>query len=85
MLFNKFFFRLSIRALVATIAYSRTKLCDVAQMANFGDILHPVFSANRMQHVLDLHAKFALRPIGVNPAGDTGDVSPPRKLDCGGR
>jgi len=36
-------------------------LCDGAQMAIFGDFLHPVFSASRVQHVLDLHPKFALR------------------------
>jgi len=30
-------------------------------MANvFGNFLHPVFSASRVQHVLDLHPKFAL-------------------------
>jgi len=28
----------------------------------FGDFLHPVFSASRMQHISDLHSKFALRP-----------------------
>jgi len=34
------------------------------------------FQANSRRHLR----------IGVNPAGDTGDVSPPpRKLDCGGR
>jgi len=28
----------------------------------FGDFLRPVFSASRVQHVSDLHLKFALRP-----------------------
>ena len=28
----------------------------------FGDILGPAFSASRVQHVSDLHPKFALRP-----------------------
>jgi len=28
----------------------------------FGDFLCPVFSASRVQHVSDLHLKFALRP-----------------------
>jgi len=28
----------------------------------FGDNLHPVFSVSRVQHVSDLHSKFALRP-----------------------
>jgi len=40
--------------------YSLTKLCDGAQMASFGDILRPVFSASRMQHASDLRLKFAL-------------------------
>ena len=40
--------------------YSPTKLCDGAQMAIFGDFLRLVFSANRVQHVSDLHPKFAL-------------------------
>jgi len=31
----------------------------------FGDFLRPVFSASRVQHVLDLHPKFALRPHHV--------------------
>ena len=44
---------------------NRTKLCDGAQMAIFGDILHPVFSASRMQQISDLHSKFALRPHHV--------------------
>ena len=31
----------------------------------FGDFLHPVFAASRVQHVSDLHLKFALRPHHV--------------------
>jgi len=31
----------------------------------FGDFLRPVFPASRMQHVSDLHPKFALRPHHV--------------------
>jgi len=31
----------------------------------FDDFLHPVLSASRMQHVSDLHLKFALRPHHV--------------------
>jgi len=35
-------------------------------MANFWQFfLHPVFSASRMQHISDLHSKFALRPHHV--------------------
>jgi len=38
------------------------QLCNGAQIANFGYFLHPLFSASRVQHVSDLHPKFALRP-----------------------
>jgi len=31
----------------------------------FGEFLRPVFSASRLQHVSDLHLKFALRPHNV--------------------
>jgi len=31
----------------------------------FGEFLHPVFSVSHMQHVSDLHLKFALRPHHV--------------------
>jgi len=62
LLFNNFF-RLSI--LPSLGRYSPTKSCDGAQMAIFGDYLRPVFSASRVQHVSDLHAKFALRPHHV--------------------
>jgi len=30
-----------------------------------GDFLHPVFSASRVQHISDLHSKFAVRPHHV--------------------
>jgi len=41
------------------LRYSTTKLCYGAKMAIF---LHPVFSASRVQHISDMHSKFALRP-----------------------
>ena len=41
--------------------HSPTTLCDGAQMAIFGDFLHRVFSASRVQQVSDLHLKFTLR------------------------
>jgi len=31
-------------------------------MANFWRFLHPVFLASRMQHIADMHSKFALKP-----------------------
>jgi len=34
-------------------------------MGIFGDVLHPAFSASRVQHVSDLHPKFALGPQHV--------------------
>jgi len=45
--------------------YSPTNLCDGAQMAIFGDFLRPVFEASRVQHISDLHSKFALGPRHV--------------------
>jgi len=38
-------------------------LCDGAQMAIFGDFLGPAFAASRVQHISDLHSKFALGPV----------------------
>ena len=48
--------------------YSPTKLCDGAQMAIFGDFFASCISREPLagvQHVLDLHLKFALRPHHV--------------------
>ena len=45
--------------------YSPTMLCDGAQMAIFASFLRPVFPASRVQHISDLHSKFALRPHHV--------------------
>jgi len=60
LLFNNFF-RLSIHASLPKI-YSPTNLCDGAKMAIF---LGPVFPASRVQHISDLHSKFALGPHGT--------------------
>jgi len=60
-MFNKFFFRLSIHAL-AIRRHSPTKLFDGAEMAIF---LRLVFSASRVQHISDMHSKFALGPHHV--------------------
>ena len=38
-------------------------------MAIFGDFLGPAFAASRVQHVSDLHSKFALRPHHVSKYG----------------
>jgi len=37
----------------------------VPRWQGFDDFLRPVFAASRMQHVLDLHLKLALRPHHV--------------------
>ena len=44
---------------------SPTKLWDGAQLATFGDFLGPAFPASHVQHISDLHSKFALRPQHV--------------------
>jgi len=38
-------------------------------MAIFSEFLRPVFSASRVQHVSDLHLKFAPRPHYVSKYG----------------
>jgi len=35
----------------------------------FGDFLHPVVAASRVQHISDLHSKFALAPHHVPKYG----------------
>ena len=57
LLFNKFFFQLSIHALVVKIQPDK-----VVRWCRDGDYLHPVFSASRVQYISDLNSKFALRP-----------------------
>ena len=55
--------------------YSPTKLCNGAKMAIF---LRPVSSASSVQHISDMHSKFALRPhhvwkYGRHPISDRWD------------
>jgi len=45
--------------------YRPTKLYDGAQMAHFWRFLGPAFSASHVQHISDMHSKFALRPHHV--------------------
>jgi len=59
------FFQLSIRALIEDRARQSCQMVHTAQVANFWRFLHPVFSSSRVQHVSDLHLKFALRPHHV--------------------
>jgi len=66
-MFNKFF-PIVDTCLVANI-YSRTKLYDRALMAIFALFLRPVFPASCVQHISDLHSKFALGPHHVPKYG----------------
>ena len=61
--------------------YSPIKLSDGAKMAIF---LRPVFSASRVQHISDMHSKFALRPhhvwkYGRHPISDRWDLARKKK------
>jgi len=58
------FFLLSICALFAKIWPDK-----FARWCRDGDFLRPVFTASRVQHVSDLHSKFALRPHHVSKYG----------------
>jgi len=61
-MFNKFFS--DCRYMPRLRRYSPAKLCDGAQMAIFW---RPVglFAASRVQHISDMHSKFALKPHHV--------------------
>ena len=59
LLFNKFFQIVNTCLSCEDIAQQS---CDGAQMANFWRFLRPVFSVSHVQHVSDLHPKYALRP-----------------------
>ena len=53
--------------------------CDGAKMAIFGDFFASCISASRVQHISDLHSKFALRPHHVWKYGrQTSSVRPLR-------
>jgi len=64
LLLNKFFSDCRYMPLLRW--YSSTKLWVGAQMATF---LGPVFAASRVQHLSDLHSKFALGPHHVSKYG----------------
>ena len=64
LLFDKFFHRLSIHALVAKIQADK-----FVRWCQDGKILCPVFSARRVQYISDLHSKFALRLHHVRKYG----------------
>ena len=54
------FFLLSIHASAAKIQPDKVVRC-----CQNGDFLRPVFSASSVQHISDMHSKFALRPHHV--------------------
>jgi len=61
---TSFFSRLLIHTLVAKIQPDKVvRWC--ADGGFFCDFLRPEFSASRVQHISDLHPKFALRPHDV--------------------
>jgi len=67
------FFWLSIYASAAKIQPDK-----VVQWCQNGDFLRPVFLASSMQHISDMHSKFALRPhhvwtYGRHPISDHWD------------
>jgi len=63
----KSFFRSSIHALVAETEPDKVvRWCrDGDFCIIFASFLRPVFSVSRVQHISDLHLKFALRPHHV--------------------
>ena len=61
------FFRLSIRALVAKIYPD--KVVRWCPDGDFWRLLCPAFATSRVQHLSDLHSKFALRPHHVSKYG----------------
>ena len=63
LLLNKFFS--DCRYMPQLRRYGPTKLCDGLRWRFLATFLRPVFAASRVQHVSDLHVKFALRPHHV--------------------
>jgi len=71
--FNKLFFRLSIHASAAKIQSEK-----VVRWCQNGDFFASCISASRVQHISDMHSKFALRPhhvwkYGRDPISDRWD------------
>ena len=48
---------------------ARQSCAMVPRWRFFASFLHPVFPASRLQHISDLHSKFALRPHHVSKYG----------------
>ena len=67
-MFNKFF-------PIVDTCISCEDTAQVVRWCQNGDFLHPVFSTSRVQHISDMHSKFALRPhhvwkYGKHPISD---------------
>jgi len=60
LMFNKFFFPI-VDACLGCEGTGRQSCAMVHRWRIFGDFLRPVFPTSRMQHVSELHLKFALR------------------------
>jgi len=67
LLLNKFFS--DCRCMPYLRRYSPTKLCDGARWRFLVTFLGPAFAASRVQHISDLHSKFALGPRHVQKYG----------------
>jgi len=72
LLFNMFF------PVVDTCLVAKIQPDKVVRWCQNGDFLHPVFSESRVQHISDMHSKFALRPhhvwkYGRHPVSDRWD------------
>ena len=68
MLLNKLFF-LIVDACLSCEDIARQSRAMVPRWRFLATFLRPVFSASRMQHISDLHSKFALRPHHVRKYG----------------
>jgi len=67
MLFHEFF--LIVDTCLSCEDTARQICAIVPRWRIFGNFLRPVFSASRVQHISDLHSKFALRPDRVSKYG----------------
>ena len=64
-MFNKFFSIVDTCLSCEDIGLTRQICAMVPRRRFFGDFLRPAFPASRVQHISDLHSKFALRPHHV--------------------
>jgi len=67
LLFNNFFLIVDICLTCEDIA--RESCAMVPRWRIFGDFLGPAFPASHVQHISDMHSKFALRPHHVSKYG----------------